>query len=191
MTSAKRSCLFLSPSKKLQNSLESFATPKQNNCDIVTDDDKERTIRPVSIDENNNVEDVRRRIRRILKENDVTPLAGRFVKDCDPKVTPVAATDFAAKPKNLMNVAEEEPMTFSDSFIDINCGLKAPSSCEVAMNPAKQRRINFDDLTLNDSDNEFEAVYNIASKFPSWSNPNKVRAHLKRQNFIDPKGEVT
>lgn len=141
-------------------------------------------------DENNNNAQLQpRRLRRIREDIDRTPIAIRVAKDCDSQTTPVAAANFAARPKNIfMDVAEEEPTTLNDSLIDINCDFKIPLGCAVASSPAEQRRINFDDLTLDDSGEEYEAAFGFARKFPSWSKPNRLKAQIRRQSFLNRRG---
>lgn len=156
-------------------------TPVNNRQSKFSTDD-ERTIRPAV-----SVGDAplhRRGVRRIKGNVDGTPLVGRLSTDCDTQTTPVSVKNYAARPKNLMDVAEEEPATFNESLVNIDCDFKVPSNC-VAMNPKKQRRIVFDDLTVDEDDNDDAFL-----KFPAWSSSTKLQNRIKRQSFITQNGKV-
>lgn len=184
----KRSRLFLSPPQLslhvvvTRESFGSCATPvnkRQENSSV----DEQGKIRPAAaVDESLH----NRRVRRIKRIVDGTPLTGIFSKDNDLHTTPVAAANFAAKPKNLMDVAEEEAATFNESLTNIGGDFKIPLSCAAA---TKQRRIDFDDLTVEDADDERKDAFGLARKFSSWSSSNRLQAQIKRQSFIERKGK--
>lgn len=185
----KRSRIFLSPRKvspllvPIFKSTESCATPN-NKTQSKSKVDSQKTICQITTEVNSKQALHPRRVRRIKRDFDGTPMAGRLRKDTESQSTPVAASNFAAKPKNIMDVAEEDPATLNDSLID--CEFLVPSNF-----PTKQRRINFDDIDTNDeSDDEREALFGSVFKFPSWTQSHKLHASIKRQSYVDRRGKV-